>query len=77
MSAGDEPARPAEGYPAPSSPGDPARNPAQISFLLLEPVADAAMTYFYAQLFSMDTEIRAMFPAAMDVQRRRIFAALS
>lgn len=35
------------------------------------------MTYFYAQLFTMDTEIRAMFPAAMDVQRRRFFAALS
>ena len=29
------------------------------------------MTYFYAQLFAMETEIRAMFPAAMDVQRRR------
>jgi hypothetical protein len=25
------------------------------------------MTYFYAQLFAMDTEIRAMFPAAMDL----------
>ncbi|HEY2262236.1 MAG TPA: globin domain-containing protein [Streptosporangiaceae bacterium] len=35
------------------------------------------MTYFYAQLFTMDTEIRAMFPAAMDVQRRRFFSALS
>ena len=35
------------------------------------------MTYFYAQLFTMDTEIRAMFPAAMDVQRRRFFQALS
>ncbi len=35
------------------------------------------MTYFYAQLFTMDTEIRAMFPAAMDVQRRRFFDALS
>ena len=34
------------------------------------------MTYFYAQLFTMDTEIRAMFPAAMDVQRRRFFEAL-
>src|SRR5690348_14231187 len=84
MSAGDErprpadgPASPAEGYPVPGSPGDPARNPALVSFWLLEPVADAAMTYFYAQLFTMDTEIRAMFPAAMDVQRRRFFAALS
>jgi len=54
----------------------PSRNPAQVSFWLLEPVADAAMTYFYAQLFAMDTEIRAMFPAAMDVQRRRFFEAL-
>ena len=35
------------------------------------------MTYFYAQLFAMDAEIRAMFPAAMDVQRRRFFRALS
>jgi NAD(P)H-flavin reductase/hemoglobin-like flavoprotein len=35
------------------------------------------MTYFYGQLFAMDTEIAAMFPAAMDVQRRRFFAALT
>ena len=34
------------------------------------------MTYFYAQLFAMDAEIRAMFPAAMDVQRRRFFRAI-
>src|SRR5256886_8168662 len=75
--AGDETARPADGLPAPNSPADAVRNPALVSFWLLEPVADAAMTYFYAQLFTMDTEIRAMFPAAMDVQRRRFFAALS
>ncbi len=43
---------------------------------LLEPISDAAMTYFYGQLFAMDTEIRAMFPAAMDVQRKRFFRAL-
>ncbi len=35
------------------------------------------MTYFYAQLFALDTEIRAMFPAAMDLQRRRFFSALT
>jgi len=35
------------------------------------------MTYFYGQLFAMDTEIAAMFPAAMDVQRRRLFHALT
>jgi hypothetical protein len=59
--------RPAQlkAFPAPNSPADAVRNPAQVSFWLLEPVADAAMTYFYAQLFAMDTEIRAMFPAAM------------
>ena len=71
ISAGDESTRPAEGLPAPKVPADAVRNPAQVSFWLLEPVADAAMTYFYAQLFAMDTEIRAMFPAAMDLQRRR------
>src|SRR5260370_32308844 len=76
MSAGDESARQNVGVPAPSRPGDAIRNPAQVSFWLLEPAADAAMTYFYAQLFAMDTEIRAMFPAAMDVQRRRFFQAL-
>lgn len=31
------------------------------------------MTYFYGKLFAMDSEIRAMFPAAMDLQRRRFF----
>jgi hypothetical protein len=77
MSADDGSARQTEGRPAPTGPGDAARNPAQVSFWLLEPTADAAMTYFYAQLFAMDTEIRAMFPAAMDVQRRRFFQALS
>jgi NAD(P)H-flavin reductase/hemoglobin-like flavoprotein len=77
MSAGGESARQNMGIPAPNRPGDAIRNPAQVSFWLLEPVADAAMTYFYAQLFAMDTEIRAMFPAAMDVQRRRFFHALS
>src|SRR5260370_41185230 len=77
MSAGDESARQNVGVPAPSRPGEAIRNPAQVSFWLLEPAADAAMTYFYAQLFAMDTEIRAMFPAAMDVQRRRFFHALS
>jgi NAD(P)H-flavin reductase/hemoglobin-like flavoprotein len=52
-------------------------NPAQASFWLLEPVADAAMTYFYGQLFAMDTEIAAMFPAALDEQRKRVFRALT
>ncbi len=52
-------------------------NPVRASFLMLESRADAAMTYFYGQLFAMDHEIRAMFPAAMDQQRRRSFRALA
>jgi hypothetical protein len=52
MSAGDESARQSGGRPAPTGPGDAVRNPAQVSFWLLEPASDAAMTYFYAQLFS-------------------------
>jgi NAD(P)H-flavin reductase/hemoglobin-like flavoprotein len=39
--------------------------------------ADSAMTYFYGQLFAMDTEVRAMFPAAMDLQRAHFFRALT
>jgi NAD(P)H-flavin reductase/hemoglobin-like flavoprotein len=35
------------------------------------------MTYFYAQLFAIDSEIGAMFPASMDVQRKRLFQALA
>jgi hypothetical protein len=61
MSAGDESARQTEGLPAPTGHGDAVRNPAQVSFWLLEPTTDAAMTYFYAQLFAVDAEIRAMF----------------
>jgi NAD(P)H-flavin reductase/hemoglobin-like flavoprotein len=34
------------------------------------------MTYFYGHLFAAEPEIRAMFPAAMDAQRRRLFRAL-
>ena len=52
-------------------------DPAQRSFFLLEQDADAAMTYFYGQLFAMDAEIRAMFPPAMDLQRMRFFRALT
>ena len=35
------------------------------------------MTYVCTQLVAMDTEIRVTFPAAIDVQRRRFFRAVS
>jgi len=34
------------------------------------------MTYFYGHLFAAESEIRAMFPAAMDTQRQRFYRAL-
>jgi len=55
--------------------GETEGNPVLASFSRLESAADAAMTYFYGQLFAMEPEIAAMFPAAMDAQRRRMFRA--
>jgi NAD(P)H-flavin reductase/hemoglobin-like flavoprotein len=76
MSAGGGSGRHDGGSPPFNVTGGAAGNPTQASLFLLESTPDAAMTYFYGQLFAMDTEIRAMFPAAMDVQRRRFFRAL-
>lgn len=56
--------------------GETEGSPAQASFSRLESAADAAMTYFYGQLFAMEPEIAAMFPAGLDAQRRRMFRAL-
>ena len=43
---------------------------------VLEPVADRATAHFYAVLFLRHPELRALFPASMDVQRDRLFRAL-
>ncbi|WP_407913093.1 globin domain-containing protein [Kitasatospora sp. NE20-6] len=43
---------------------------------VVEPVADRATAHFYALLFVHHPEVRALFPAAMDVQRDRLFRAL-
>ncbi len=51
-------------------------HPAQEALFGLEPAADTAMTYFYSRLFALDDELRAMFPPALDGQRRRLFHAL-
>ena len=42
----------------------------------VEPVADRAVAHFYAVLFVRSPELRALFPAAMDLQRDRLFRAL-
>jgi NAD(P)H-flavin reductase/hemoglobin-like flavoprotein len=73
-------------FPAPVDPGLPEpivtkRSQCDTqSVLIPADDADTAMTYFYGQLFAMDTEglgFRAMFPAAMDRQRMRFYQALT
>ncbi|MFJ8626385.1 globin domain-containing protein [Kitasatospora sp. NPDC093550] len=46
------------------------------SLAAVEPVADRATAHFYALLFLQHPEVRSLFPAAMDVQRDRLFRAL-
>ncbi|MEV7600661.1 globin domain-containing protein [Kitasatospora sp. NPDC089797] len=46
------------------------------SLAIVEPVADRATAHFYALLFLQHPEVRSLFPAAMDVQRDRLFRAL-
>ena len=43
----------------------------------IDPVSDAAMTYFYAHLFAIEPPIRAMFPPAMDAQRASFWQAVT
>jgi NAD(P)H-flavin reductase/hemoglobin-like flavoprotein len=47
------------------------------SFAQIEPVADKAVAYFYGRLFAENPGLRALFPPAMDVQRDRLFHALT
>ncbi|KUJ67971.1 flavohemoprotein [Streptomyces albus subsp. albus] len=42
----------------------------------VEPISDKVTSYFYALLFLHHPELRALFPASMDVQRDRLFKAL-
>jgi NAD(P)H-flavin reductase/hemoglobin-like flavoprotein len=61
--------------PQPSD-GSTGPGPAASPFFLNERVCEAAMTYFYGHLFAAEPEISAMFPAAMDAQRQRLYRAL-
>ncbi|MEU2510353.1 globin domain-containing protein [Streptomyces sp. NPDC007863] len=42
----------------------------------IEPIADKVTSHFYALLFLRHPDLRALFPAAMDAQRDRLFRAL-
>ena len=71
--AASEPA-PADGAELPPTAQDIAL--IRASLAVVEPVADRATAHFYALIFLHHPEIRSLFPAAMDVQRDRLFRAL-
>ena len=77
LSVGGESASQSEGIPAADQANDTVRNLVTVTFTCVQRSADAAMTYFYGQLFAIDHEIAAMFPAAMDLQRKRFFGVLT
>ena len=47
------------------------------SFAVIISDGPAAVEYFYARLFSISPDIRALFPTSMTAQRERMFGALS
>jgi NAD(P)H-flavin reductase len=47
------------------------------SFAQIEPAAEKATAYFYGRLFAENPRLRALFPPAIDVQRDRLFRALT
>ncbi|PHQ50642.1 flavohemoprotein [Streptomyces cinnamoneus] len=83
-------ARPQGGWEAPAGPAceAPDRRPAspatpspdtlliRRTLAEIEPIADKVTSYFYALLFLQAPGLRALFPAAMDTQRDRLFKAL-
>ncbi|MEV4612256.1 globin domain-containing protein [Kitasatospora sp. NPDC049258] len=75
------PALPAAEPPGAGRPADEPPTPRDIeliraSLAVVEPLADRATAHFYALIFLHHPEVRALFPAAMDVQRDRLFRAL-
>ena len=75
------PHQPAAAAGAPGGTGPVGPTPQDIVLIrrtlaAIEPVADRATAHFYAVLFLARPELRALFPAAMDVQRDRLFRAL-
>jgi NAD(P)H-flavin reductase/hemoglobin-like flavoprotein len=63
--------------PDPEMPTGRPANPLRQLLAALDPVSDSAMTYFYGHLFAIEPQARAMFPPAMDAQRKRFYQALT
>lgn len=59
------------------TPAAAAGNPLGRLFAAVDSVSDSAMTYFYGHLFAIEPQARAMFPPAMDGQRKRFYQALT
>ncbi|MBV9261437.1 MAG: hemin receptor [Pseudolabrys sp.] len=49
----------------------------QQSFAKVTPISDQAATLFYGRLFEIAPEVKAMFPADMAEQRKKLMATLS
>ncbi|MFI6519316.1 globin domain-containing protein [Spirillospora sp. NPDC050679] len=47
------------------------------TFVQIEPEGEKAVAYFYGRLFAENPRLRALFPPAMDLQRDRLFHALT
>jgi hemoglobin-like flavoprotein len=52
-------------------------NLVQLSFAKVAPISDAAATLFYDRLFEIAPSVKAMFPADMTEQRRKLMATLA
>ncbi|MEV5237594.1 globin domain-containing protein [Streptomyces cinnamoneus] len=74
----DGPLSPSGPAPGPRSGPAPSPDAVQIRRTMaeIEPIADKVVSYFYALLFVRNPDLRALFPAAMDTQRDRLFRAL-
>lgn len=61
-----------------SVPSVPSGLPAiEETFRIVSRAGDKAVAYFYGRLFAENPRLRVMFPAAMDLQRDRLFRALT
>ena len=74
--AGEHPLPRRSGTHPPDVTADGDADPLAELFAAIDPVSDAAMTYFYGHLFAVEPHARAMFPPAMDAQRIRFYEAL-
>jgi len=69
--------RTADPRPVAGAPADPAIAVVRQTFTCIAAAGDDAVGYFYGRLFVRHPQLRALFPAAMNEQRDRLFRALT